>query len=223
MKELLYSLLIFISGVMLCYKYNRPEIPKVEQCQMDTIHIKEIISRTPENKEAWQKAIDFFISEENIAKAERFWKEDGVLPSAYLAHAALETGFGESRLVKRTNNRGNIKTTGNGIRAYDKIEKSHHKYAIFPTHYDGEKAIIELFKRFKSTRDVLGETDYLKWTRAIELSPYSTDEQCEEKLNSIIKKFSLYNLDHAILREDRIVDFKGKILSYQMWNPFFGA
>ncbi len=206
------ALLTFLIGVKCCPK------PQVEepQCTLDTTHIKEIIVYTPDNKEVWKDKIDFFVSGENIARAEFFWRKHKVLPSVYLAHAALETGYGTSTLVKKTNNRGNIKTKGKGIRGYDKIEKSNDKYAVFDTYYEGEKAIIRLFERFKDTKRVLGQTDYRIWTQALEKSPYSTDPKYAEKLNSIIRNFSLYNLDHAILRDDIIINFQNKVINYRV-------
>jgi len=215
MKELIIIGILFLMSTCVAYKYSTT-VKVQEQCTMDTVHIKNIIAWTPKNKEVWKDKIDFFVSGENIARAEFFWRTHKVLPSVYLAHAALETGYGTSSLVKKTNNRGNIKTKGVGIRAYDKIEKSNDKYAIFDTYYEGEKAIIKLFKRFKDTKGVLGQTDYKVWTKALEDSPYSTDTKYNEKLNSIIQNFSLYELDHAIIREDRIVNFEGRVISYKM-------
>lgn len=216
MKELIIVGLLFLISTCTVYKCSTTVKVKEPQCTLDTIHIKEIITYTSENKEVWKPSIDFFVSGQNIARAEDFWRNAGVLPSVYLAHAALETRYGNSTLVKKTNNRGNIKTRGKGIRAYDKIEKSYDKYAIFPTYYEGEKAIISLFKRYKETRDVLGSTDYKILTEAIENSPYSTDPHYAEKLNSIIRKFNLDALDHAIMRNDLIVNFEGKVVSYRM-------
>ncbi len=216
MKELIIIGILFLLSTCVAYKCSTTIKVKEPQCTMDTIHIKEIISYNSDNKEVWEPSINFFVSGENIARAEFFWRKHKILPSVYLAHAALETGYGTSSLVKKTNNRGNIKTKGEGIRAYDKIEKSNDKYAIFPSYYEGEKAIIRLFKRFKDIRKVLGQTDYKVWTEALEKSPYSTDPKYAEKLNSIIQKFSLYELDHAILREDLIVNFEGKVISYRI-------
>lgn len=211
------TLITIVSFALATFYIGKCCMPKhiipVEVCTYDTTHIKDIICQTPDNLPIWEDRINYFVSGENIARAEHFWRTAGVLPSVYLAHAALETGYGTSTLVKKTNNRGNIKTKGKGIRAYDKIEKSNDKYAIFETVYLGEKEIINLFKRFKDTKEVLWEVDYRKWTTALENSPYSTDTQYAEKLNSIIRKFSLYNLDHAILREDKIINFEKKIIS----------
>ena len=216
MKELIILGSLFLATTCTLYTCSTIKETKQPQCTLDTVHIKEIIKWTADNKEIWKDRVDFFVSGENIARAEFFWRKHKILPSVYLAHAALETGYGTSTLVKKTNNRGNIKTKGKGIRAYDKIEKSNDKYAIFDTYYEGEKAIIKLFKRFKDTKSVMGQTDYKMWTQALEKSPYSTDPNYAKKLNSIIQKFSLYELDHAILREDRIVNFEGKVISYRI-------
>jgi len=216
MKELIIIGILFLLSTCVAYKCSTTIKVKEPQCTMDTVHIRDIIVWTSKNKEVWKDKIDFFVSGENIARAEFFWRTSKVLPSVYLAHAALETGYGTSHLVKKTNNRGNIKTKGEGIRAYDKIEKSNDKYAVFSTYYEGEKAIIKLFKRFKDTKKVLGQTDYKVWTKALEDSPYSTDTKYNEKLNSIIQNFSLYELDHAIIREDRIINFEGKVISYKI-------
>lgn len=216
MKELIIVGILFILSTTVAYKCGTTVTEKTPECTLDTIHIKEVIRKTSSNKEVWDDKINFFITDETIATAEYFWREEGILPSVYLAQAALETGYGTSSLVKRTNNRGNIKTSGKGIKAYDPIEKSFHTYAVFASVFEGELAVVKLLKSFKAIKKVLGQADYKKWTEALENCPYSTDPLYEEKLNSIIRKFSLYELDRAILRDDLIVNFEGKVISYQI-------
>lgn len=210
MKKLLLLIPITVIVIgLFFFNYKKP-VPVI--CE-DKIHIKELIPMTPNNKESWKKAIDFFSSGENIRRGKHFFKEYGIPPSVYLAHAALETGFGNSSLVKKTKNRGNIKTKSKkGIKAYDKIEKSYDRYKIFPSYYEGEKAIMVLLSKYKAIKKVQKSIDYKEWTKALEDSPYSTDKDYEEKINNIIKKFSLYNIDHSVLRDEVIINFNNKRL-----------
>ena len=206
MKNLIIIIMITLVATGLSYKFHTPKTVKYE-CVPDTVHIKTLIPQTSNNKEVWQNSIDFFVSGENIKRSEHFYKTYGIPPSVYLAHSALESGFGSSKLVKRTKNRGNIKTKKGGIKAFDKIEKSNDSYKIFPSFYEGEKAIMKLLVRYKDIKKVRNSFYYKDWTKALEDSPYSTDVKYEEKLNSIIEKFQLYNIDRAILRGDVIINF----------------
>lgn len=198
--------MITLVATGLSYKFHTPKTIKYE-CVPDTIHIKTLIPQTSNNKEVWQNSIDFFVSGENIKRSEHFYKVYGIPPSVYLAHSALESGFGSSKLVKITKNRGNIKTSKGGVKAYDKIEKSNDSYKVFSSFYEGEKAVMTILMRYKDIKKIKGNIDYKVWTKALELSPYSSDVLYEEKLNQIIRKFQLYNIDHAILRGDIIINF----------------
>lgn len=206
MKNLIIIVMITLVATGLSYKFHTPKTIKYE-CVPDTIHIKTLIPQTSNNKEVWQNSIDFFVSGENIKRSEHFYKVYGIPPSVYLAHSALESGFGSSKLVKITKNRGNIKTSKGGVKAYDKIEKSNDSYKVFSSFYEGEKAVMTILMRYKDIKKIKGNIDYKVWTKALELSPYSSDVLYEEKLNQIIRKFQLYNIDHAILRGDIIINF----------------
>ena len=138
------------------------------------------------------------------------WHTHKILPSLTGAQAALESGWGSSKLSKPPyNNNFGIKagadwtgrtvtmstqewvggryiTINDSFRAYDSLSDSVKDHAAFFTNTPW---------RTQNYRNVVGERDYKRVAQAVSSAGYATDPSYASKIIRIIEENNLYNWD----------------------------
>lgn len=125
--------------------------------------------------------------------------ETGVPASIILGVAMHESGNGNSAIAKNLNNQFGMK--GGGGATFKKNKKTVHSA------YKKYDSILESFRDFASNivkRQQNGHLsadlhmdEYEKWVKGIERSGYASSKKWGSDVLSIIRKYSLYDLDNA--------------------------
>lgn len=182
----------------------------------DTIKIPDItikIKESPLSKESK------YINEiKKLAIAES--KKHNIPASIKVAQSALESGWGEGKIVKKANNYFGIKkktdltkveldlivgrikhktseyVKDKKIDITDEFCVYNSRWASFRHHsIHLRKRIDAKFNNGYSKMKSIPLSDYKRWAKALEESGYSTDPEYAEKLINIIKRHKLYELD----------------------------
>ena len=137
------------------------------------------------------------------------YKTSSILPSVLAAQAILETGWGQSELARNANNLFGIKGSYNGqsytvrTREEDANGKSFYVNAAFRKYPSYKESFIDRAAFFTSSdwrkqvyKDVINATDYVSQVKALDASPYATDQQYGTKLLRIINENKLYEWDN---------------------------
>ena len=143
------------------------------------------------------------------------WHKYKIAPSITGAQAALESGWGSSKLAKPPyNNNFGIKaspdwtgrkismstqeyingkwiTINDEFRAYDTLSDSIADHSAFFTNTEWRK---------NNYREVVGQIDYKKAARALQKAGYATDPGYPQKLINIIEQHNLQSWDQEALR-----------------------
>ena len=143
------------------------------------------------------------------------WHKYKIAPSITGAQAALESGWGSSKLAKPPyNNNFGIKaspdwtgrkismstqeyingkwiTINDDFRAYDTLSDSIADHSAFFTNTEWRK---------NNYREVVGQIDYKKAARALQKAGYATDPGYPQKLINIIEQHNLQSWDQEALR-----------------------
>lgn len=121
----------------------------------------------------------------------------GVPASISLAQAAIESGYGESRLAKTANNFFGIKVSalwfGPYVLASD--DKPNEKFRKYNTVYDSfidHADFLKLNSRYYSLFD---STDYIKWANGLQQAGYATSPTYASSLINTIEKYGLDQYD----------------------------
>jgi len=125
-------------------------------------------------------------------------KKHGIPASITLAQGILESGAGQSKLAKASNNHFGIKChsdwrggrtyhdddeRGECFRKYKKVEDSYDDHSLFLK----RSRYASLFK--------LNITDYKGWARGLQKCGYATDKAYANKLIKMIEDYELYRFD----------------------------
>ncbi len=143
------------------------------------------------------------------------WHKYKIAPSITGAQAALESGWGSSKLAKPPyNNNFGIKaspdwtgrkismstqeyingrwiTINDDFRAYDTLSDSIADHSAFFTNTEWRK---------NNYREVVGQIDYKKAANALQKAGYATDPSYPQKLINIIEQYNLQSWDQEALR-----------------------
>jgi len=126
-------------------------------------------------------------------------KKYGIPASITLAQGVLESGAGQSKLARQSNNHFGIKChsdwkggkvyhdddeKGECFRKYKKVEESYEDHSRFLT---ARSRYASLFK--------LNITDYKGWARGLQKCGYATDKAYANKLIKLIEDYELYRYD----------------------------
>ena len=137
-----------------------------------------------------------------IAKAEM--KAYGIPASITLAQGILESGFGKSELVIKTNNHFGIKChngwdgdfdyhdddeKGECFRKYNHPMYSFRDHSVFLSSRSRYASLFEL------RRD-----NYKGWAKGLKAAGYATDPRYPQKLISFIEKYDLNRFDREVIR-----------------------
>lgn len=198
------------------------------------VRLSELIPNNPKAKYTKKEVLDFLANGLFLERAVLASKETTIPVSVLVAQTILESDLGNSGLTKATGNMGNIKCLCNRnpelralhdksnsqgtivcVQGYDKIEKSNDWYEVIPSGWKDWRRRIEILSRYKVVRRAKGKNyGWEDWTNILHKSPYATDTNYQSKLDSIIKAYSLYNLDDSV--DKRIVSDNGV---YTFWDP----
>lgn len=136
----------------------------------------------------------------------------GIPASITLAQGILESGSGQSNLVKRSNNHFGIKChsgwMGPFVRHDDDEDQECFRKYNHPMYSFRDHSLF-LFKRnrykflFSYRKD-----NYKGWAKGLKEAGYATDRKYPSKLISLIEKYRLYQYDRMVLREGYVVKDK---------------
>lgn len=125
--------------------------------------------------------------------------KSGVPASITLAQAAIESGWGESRLARTANNFFGLKTpglpfwTGGYVLAND--DKPNEKFRKYDTVYDSfidHADFLKLNNRYDSLFD---STDYRKWAKGLQAAGYASSNTYASSLINTIEEYGLQKYD----------------------------
>lgn len=128
----------------------------------------------------------------------------GIPASITLAQGILESGFGQSELVLKTNNHFGIKchSAWDGAFAYhDDDEKGEcfRKYNHPMYSFRDHSIFLSSRSRYSSLFD-LRKDNYKGWARGLKSAGYATDPRYPQKLISFIERYDLNRFDRQVLR-----------------------
>ena len=138
----------------------------------------------------------------DIAKAEM--EAYGIPASITLAQGILESGFGQSELVLKTNNHFGIKCHNewNGDYAHhDDDEKGEcfRKYNHPMYSFRDHSVFLSSRSRYARLFD-LRRDNYKGWAKGLKAAGYATDPRYPQKLISFIEKYDLNRFDREVIR-----------------------
>ncbi len=138
----------------------------------------------------------------DIAKAEML--AYGIPASITLAQGILESGFGQSELVLKSNNHFGIKCHRgwNGAFAYhDDDEKGEcfRKYNHPMYSFRDHSIFLSSRSRYSSLFD-LRRDNYKGWAKGLKAAGYATDPRYPQKLISFIERYDLNRFDREVIR-----------------------
>lgn len=122
--------------------------------------------------------------------------KSGVPASITLAQAALESGWGESRLAKIANNFFGIKVhswLGEYVLAND--DKPNEKFRKYKTVYDSFIDHADFLMTNKRYDSLFDSTDYKKWAYGLDKAGYATIGTYGESLIGLVEKYGLDKYD----------------------------
>ncbi len=139
----------------------------------------------------------------DIAKAEMI--AYGIPASITLAQGILESGFGKSELVLKTNNHFGIKCHNgwDGQYAYhddDERGECFRKYNHPMYSFRDHSVFLSSRARYSSLFD-LRRDNYKGWAKGLKAAGYATDPRYPQKLISFIEKYDLNRFDRQVLRQ----------------------
>ena len=145
---------------------------------------------------------EYIESFSGIAKAEM--EAYGIPASITLAQGILESGFGKSELVLKTNNHFGIKCHNGWDGAYDFhdddekgecFRKYNHPMYSFRDH----SVFLSSRSRYASLFD-LRRDNYKGWAKGLKAAGYATDPRYPQKLISFIERYDLNRFDREVIR-----------------------
>lgn len=136
-------------------------------------------------------------------------KAYGIPASITLAQGILESGFGKSTLVKKTNNHFGIKCHTGWEGAYDfhdDDEKGEcfRKYNHPMYSFRDRSLFLTTRARYAFLFD-LDSDDYRGWAHGLKQAGYATDRKYPSKLISFIERYQLHTYDTSVIKQGYIV------------------
>lgn len=133
-------------------------------------------------------------------------KKYAIPASITLAQGILESGAGNSKLAKESNNHFGIKchTDWKGGRAYhddDERGECFRKYRKVEDSYDDHSRFLADRPRYAKLFK-LNTTDYKGWARGLQQCGYATDKAYANKLIKLIEDYELYRFDSGKGRKE---------------------
>ncbi|MGI9547734.1 MAG: glucosaminidase domain-containing protein [Flavobacteriaceae bacterium] len=137
-----------------------------------------------------------------IAKAEMI--DYGIPASITLAQGILESGFGQSELVLKTNNHFGIKCHNgwDGAFAYhddDSKGECFRKYNHPMYSFRDHSIFLSSRSRYSTLFD-LRKDNYKGWAKGLKKAGYATDPRYPQKLISFIERYDLNRFDREVIR-----------------------
>lgn len=121
----------------------------------------------------------------------------GVPASITLAQAALESGWGESKLAKTANNFFGIKVSsrwfGDYVLADD--DEPNEKFRKYDTVYDSFIDHADFLMTNSRYNSLFDNTDYKQWAKGLQSAGYATSPTYANNLIDIIEKYGLAKYD----------------------------
>jgi flagellum-specific peptidoglycan hydrolase FlgJ len=119
----------------------------------------------------------------------------GIPASIKLAQGILESGYGSSPLVQKSNNHFGIKCGSNWNGK--KIQYKGNCYRVFSNGNDAYKEHSEFLKKSSRYKDLfkLKRNDYKGWAKGLQKAGYATNPKYPSILIELIERYKLYNYD----------------------------
>ena len=146
----------------------------------------------------------------------------GIPASITLAQGILESGFGKSELVLKTNNHFGIKCHNGWDGAYDFhdddekgecFRKYNHPMYSFRDH----SVFLSSRSRYASLFE-LRRDNYKGWAKGLKAAGYATDPRYPQKLISFIERYDLNRFDREVIRGGMAVKAAPKKYDYTMYQ-----
>jgi flagellum-specific peptidoglycan hydrolase FlgJ len=137
-------------------------------------------------------------------------KKYGIPASIILAQGILESGAGQSKLARTSNNHFGIKCykdwTGETIyHDDDASQECFRKYKKPEESFQDHADIVSKRTRYASLFN-LPKGDYKAWARGLKLAGYATDPKYPEKLINYIERYHLDQYDNVVLGKHFVLD-----------------
>ncbi len=156
------------------------------------------VKKAPKNLSLTESYIYQF---SGIAKQEM--KLYGIPASITLAQGILESGNGQGKLTKRSNNHFGIKCNGwKGAKVYhddDEAQECFRKYTHAEYSYRDHSIFLFNRSRYAFLFDYQ-IVDYKSWAKGLKKAGYATDPKYPKKLIGIIEKYRLYEYDDEVVK-----------------------
>ena len=163
---------------------------------------------------------DYIETFSDIAMAEM--EAYGIPASITLAQGILESGFGKSELVLKTNNHFGIKCHNGWDGAYDFhdddekgecFRKYNHPMYSFRDH----SVFLSSRSRYASLFE-LRRDNYKGWAKGLKAAGYATDPRYPQKLISFIERYDLNRFDRKVIRGGMAVKAPPKKYDYTTYQ-----
>lgn len=180
-----------------------------------------------------KKALNYLSTDERLKRAIAAAKKIGCQPSVLIAQDGIESGWGESDLVKKTKNSGNIKCRCNTkkalrkkhaylasigsevcVQGYDRIEKSNDYYIKFKTQQDAWNEKVKRLASYKVVKRAPKGLTAEQWCDVLCKSPYATDKNYGKTLKRVLNEKGLKKIDEVVSKGMSITSESGKYTFY---------
>lgn len=129
-------------------------------------------------------------------------KRYGLFPSVIVAQSALESNYGRSKLSVEYKNYFGIKGKGKSFNTTEFVDGSkisvNDSFRVYETKEDCFIDYCLLITKAKRYERVLKAKDYREATKLLKECGYATDPKYDEKINFIIDKYALSDLDFEL-------------------------
>lgn len=127
----------------------------------------------------------------------------GIPASITLAQGILESGSGQGKLTRKSNNHFGIKCNGwQGEKVYhddDRAQECFRKYKDAKYSFRDHSLFLSGRRRY-SFLFSLRKDDYKGWARGLKKAGYATDPRYPQKLISLIERYNLDRFDDKVLK-----------------------
>lgn len=154
-----------------------------------------------------QSTEDYIITFADIAMKEM--RAYGIPASITLAQGVLESGSGQSDLVRRSNNHFGIKCHSGWLGPFvrhddDARQECFRKYNHPMYSFRDHSLFLSKRNRYKFLFSYRKD-NYKGWAKGLKEAGYATDRKYPAKLIALIEKYELYKYDREVLREGYVV------------------
>lgn len=158
----------------------------------------------PAQGQLWEKSKQYVQDYKEIAMAEMI--RSGVPASITLAQGILESGSGQGKLCKRSNNHFGIKCKAEwtGERVYHNDDLQGECFRSYPNAFESFRDHSDFLRNRKHYAFLfaLDPLDYKSWAKGLKKAGYATEPDYPENLIKVIEDYGLHQYSMLALQKD---------------------